>query len=990
MPNIINYCFALIASFILLEQQTALAQDKVDNQDQALNDIIEAEKVDVGLALNSDISKRINSDPVTDKLVAPNIWDFLAYFSADNAGEMSFDEIDEEIIVEKEKTTAKLIKKSERHQAYNRLAELYFIRFKSLFHEKLGEFREKQNIWLGYARTSKRPFFFINKEKMHLDVAYEAQRKAFFRFPQRPPLDFGLYNYSFLIQLTNRDNATGFLQKLFKLYPYYEKYEEAELLFAEIYFNLRKLKDAYKIYKKLSDSSNNKIRRFAMYRLAWLFLLQKNSGDKKKEAILLFNEVVLSSRIKDLSSAQYLKVEAVNDLIRLYSRMRTNEDANEFFSLIKEKEAYWKVLERKAFKYLKADRTRDAILEYEAIVKETKVRASNPFTYKNLLKLYYKVRNLEGISSTARTMANEFLKPSPWALENPKMVEKVKPYVTALLSEFAHRLYKIALKNDQAIPPAIDLLQTYLTYAPDAKDSVKARTQLANLQVKTESHEQAALNYQAAAIATKKRKLGQNALVQMKLASDKNDLKPALRHPINPPQTMPNIVKVYTDFAPQHFEIFKRELDHYFFAAQSLFDWGYYKKSAIHFSKILAAAKNNISLKQQSSAFLVMALYYSKQFPQVYKFVDVYMGYKKKDNKVTATIAQFHQMSAFAHAAALAKNAKTQQAIQVLTKFTNTHPKHSFAAKSLFLGYRYGKKAGLVNEYLNTGLSLIKSYPRSEYYRAVALEVGDSLMRSLQYEKAGLLFAEFIRRFPSDSKAEHVLLKGANSFYALGSLSRAIKMYTRFAERFPQSNQAAECELRAATALSELGKTAGAILRLQNLVQGRVKASIEQQLIAKAKLAANGKYNVTNLVTELKHINNPPTEALENVGLILLRDFMVEADKLSPKTVTTTFIKTMKSSYQNIKLLNHAPTTGNASFIFAETLEELLEVKAKELSKKDKLALEKLRKTYINNAKELSSTTLSKLSLDLLKSLNKTNHIPKMVTPNPNLGNFSL
>ncbi len=311
------------------------------------------------------------------------------------------------------------------------------------------------------------------------NAAIDMYNQIITEYPKYPDRDH-IYFYlaGSLWDLRRFKEALKVYRRLIKEYPNSKYVPDAYLGFGEYYFDNAKLDKALMAYKKVAEYKEAEIYPYALYKQGWCYY-NLHEWDKAKE---MFQSVVYLYDIETEVTGKKIEIrkEALNDFTLTYSHHGSASAAPRVFKRLAPKEAHT-LLINLAGMYFADGQDKKAILLYNYLIKKEKCSAEVPFYQGRVVDCASRVGNKRYTVREVRKLIDLF-KDVKKCIQNPSVKEKERLKEARELAEVTLRKlssiwYKEAkeTKQKETFEYAGEMFGDYLHLFPNSPDAYDMR-----------------------------------------------------------------------------------------------------------------------------------------------------------------------------------------------------------------------------------------------------------------------------------------------------------------------------------------------------------------------------------------------------------------------------------------------------------------------------------------------------------------------------------
>ena len=850
-------------------------------------------------------SKRTNNDVVSGRLIEPGPWEFFIYHTMDLAGsidlgsaESTIEELGQQVSDGGEAKDADVL---------DSFANANLNKFIVTYHEKRKEFEKSFTGWLNSGKNGERPVFKLGDEKSYLQKALSSFRHLIFDFPKDKHSADLYFKLSLILSLSRNDNTRIYLQKIFKVYPKSELKDLALLLLANHFFEKQKFKEAFKTYRKLFRSPDNKVRLYAKYMSSWIYYLK----NKKKKNLFAkkLTEVVRIGLIQgDSMYGSYIIDESLSDLVKIWDQPGFIEQAGSFFNRVQKPQYYLMTLERVGNRQIKEKKFQQASNIFQKIITTSAIKSNNPQIHETILKLAKVQKKSAMIVNIFKQMEKLYLQDSPWTMANKDHVDSAKKLMENSIKSYAVYLNKlIEKKSKRTILYPIELLEMYLKWFGESPVALKMRLKLAQLQSMIGMHMQAGTNFKKISDQTdEKSELKYNsfkiALSEIKKAVwNQKTIKPGEEPPLAAPALIPNQVKMFVDLLEEYRKKYnenEHDIAMQAILAEIYYDYGHYKLSEEVWKGIVS---NKIKGKLSEVSIIKLLNFYhlTRNWSELlsYGFAQHEANSINDKKMKDLLLVRLHEATLESGKQKTAEG-KLDEAIASFLKYQKSFP--AGKDSDLFLQNSFlltGKKKDVVGQ-IGLGNLFVKTYPNSKYLDGLLIELAGIHERLLDLDLAAVTLTFFVSKFPKDTRVPDSVWKTAEYFKATDNIDKSTAVYFNFIKNYPASPKINDAYTKLFELLRETKNTKLLTGLAAKYLSERHKKTAGLTALSKVYVGISKNQPVPSLVSMIA----PLPEADKNDAAEVLSDYLM----INLKAMVQTEISRELDFSQDIKKLSAA------------------------------------------------------------------------------------
>lgn len=795
------------------------------------------------------------------KNAAPTQEDHAAYFStletATPEKMKQADKLRQKTISSVEKLLKdKKTNKVRAFELYLRLGELHAERSDFLRSVEVEEWEAKHDEWKKNGMKGKEPQLDTKDSQAELLKSTSAFRTLVTTYPNDNRTDAALFSLAKTLGRMGNENAVLYFNQLIKNHPNSRFIPSAYLALGEYYFDQHNIPMAMQNYKAAMKFKDDRVYPYAVYKLGWSHFNsavkdEKQYAENTEKALAAFKLVVRLTETKNQEFGRMnLKQEAIKDLVMVWAETERIQEAWEYFSRRNEKEAFYDVLERLGNIYVEQGKNKNAVDIFTRLLREAPTRPNNPNIYVKLVKINDEEGNIEGVVENLTAMNRLYAKNSTWTTSNAKDAETVKS-ATETTERNTHRYGALfhsrgqKQKKDDYLKASAKIYQLYLASFPKNENVYEIRYYLADILYYFKQFEEASAEYTK--VANERPKDGKylkdsalNAVVAI------NDLDGAQKYaklppagkvekPIELPRVKEKLVAVIDNFVRL---LPKDPAGHpmRFTAAQTYFEYGHYEEAIKRFEKI----GYEIPETKQGKLAIKIILTYHAEKKNWNAVVTSSRRYLQSEKLVAGglkeTITDALKNGVFQRALELEKEKQHDKAAQMFLAYQKEFSDDKNSDRALFNASLNFYKIAKVDEALDAGNLLLKTYPKSELIPNVALNMAQTYESLADFENAAKYYRDFATRYPDDKNASGALYNAATLFKGLNKFDASEKLYERFIASYPK-HEAYPDALKELAMLNERKKNFDQAVRYWDRYAQAAASDVDQSLHAKAKVA---------------------------------------------------------------------------------------------------------------------------------------------------------
>lgn len=242
-------------------------------------------------------------------------------------------------------------------------------------------------------------------------------------YPAYDRKDEVLFNLAYnLYETGKRDGAVKRYEELLKGYPGSKFVPDTYVQLGNHYFEVANvLEKAKTYYEKAFNSNNQKIKSYALYKLAWC---DYNAGEIEKGLGKLQQTVDLSE--KQGKEGNLLKNEALNDSIRMFTELNRADDAIAYYTKHAGKKKRINLIGKLAYSLQGAGHHDNSIKSFRYLLNDNPLAEAAPDFQQAIIKSYEGLRQRENVKTEVKKLAALYRPGSTWWKANESKKEVLR------------------------------------------------------------------------------------------------------------------------------------------------------------------------------------------------------------------------------------------------------------------------------------------------------------------------------------------------------------------------------------------------------------------------------------------------------------------------------------------------------------------------------------------------------------------------------------
>ena len=693
---------------------------------------------------------------------------------------------------------------------YN-LAEKYWQRSRSYFHRAIetqdecylledeGQEEEARRCWFRKEDQE------LESERLRDDAIQEYARviREFPDFEHRDTVYFQL-GTNFMEQGED-ENGLEIFRRLLAEYPNTPYQPQVLLYFGDYYFENEQMFDALDAYQKVVEFDDSPVYQYARYKLGWTYFNIDNN-QRALEEFLRVHE--LASRADEGTAERAMLNQVRNDIVRVYSRIGSPDQALGFFQdLAPEREDWLALMERLALFYGNEAQYQDSNYIYNTLIEV------NGDSYKVLDYQYEIVRNTTTISSYSEDALQDIARmillvqaaDEGAFTQDEDEAERLRARVKEASSNWARTYHREAqrTRNENLFVMAHHLYNGYLQTFTEADDRYDMSFFHAELLFELQQWEEAALAYERTLEIDPEGEYTEEivlatmvSLLEVVDASEERaeldaDFEDGEEGEIPEPQELPEeqqrvmtAAKNYMQYAPDGDDI----VDVMYIKARTYYDYDHLERAGEIF-EIIAFDHSDHDYAEVSANLHLDCLIRLRDYTTLADTVEKYLEKQPVgDPEFQADLREMNMAIRYNICVDLDEEERWEEAAHCYVEYIQDFPDSEQRDMALYNAALDFERIYQIEAAIHMRRMLLEEHPDSEYAPETLYNLGGNFHAWAIYGQASQYYELYVAHFPEEDNAEEALRNAATFRQGLEEYDRAIENYEKYIELFGDDN----------------------------------------------------------------------------------------------------------------------------------------------------------------------------------------------------------
>ncbi len=368
------------------------------------------------------------------------------------------------------------------------LSELWWEKSKFVYFQEMSNFdAEYEKYMADEAKGSKgltEPKLSNRQSDLYRQQAINLYQQILQEYPTYQRKDEVLFNLAYnMYELGKKTEAVAHYWDLIRQYPDSKFVPDAYVQLGEHFFNSNDLDRARKSYEKALGYNIPQIYAFALYKLAWC---DYNAGnydvalDKFRKVVTYQEEGMNTGGKGDKKDKVQLKNEAMNDMILSFVALNQVDDAQKYYLQHASRKKAHRLMAKLGNTYFDSGKWDPSVRTYKIIIEDDANDAENPSYQANIVKAYEGQRLRQNVRDELKRLVDTYRPGTAWAQANS--LNKVALANAYDLSESSMRElvtdYHAEAQKTKSVATyrlARDIYKEYLENFPESENAYSLR-----------------------------------------------------------------------------------------------------------------------------------------------------------------------------------------------------------------------------------------------------------------------------------------------------------------------------------------------------------------------------------------------------------------------------------------------------------------------------------------------------------------------------------
>lgn len=327
----------------------------------------------------------------------------------------------DEAIAQLKKIIPKISNPAQKADLYFQLAELWWEKSKYVYFLEMEKWDESYEEWIQATNAGEElpePKANHRESELYRSETIKLYETILDKFDNYERNDEVLFNLAYNMYETERKKeGVGLYWDLIKKYPSSRFVPDAYLQMGEHFFTTNQVFKAKKAYQKAFDTGDERVKVFAMYKLAWC---DYNLGEYES-ALNRFKAVVTDSEKKERMGAAggriQLKREALRDMVLTFHQLDMVEPAIEYYQEHARKDV-GKWVGKLAQVYFNNGKNEEAIQSYRWLIQSDPYAPNAPGYQSNIVRAYANLQERQTVLREMSRLVEVYGPDGPWGNAN--------------------------------------------------------------------------------------------------------------------------------------------------------------------------------------------------------------------------------------------------------------------------------------------------------------------------------------------------------------------------------------------------------------------------------------------------------------------------------------------------------------------------------------------------------------------------------------------
>lgn len=755
----------------------------------------------------------------------PSVEDFTMFFSKQLVGQDGETDSSSLSIEERQKTILSintLLQKgsseTETVLLQRKLALAYLEQHQALRKQSNEKYKAAYKQWNASGHKTEEPQLVY--DNTDITNAANTFRDIVNKSPKHLVRDEDMFNLVLSLARIGSESAPNYYKMMFQRFPESKYALYTKIVLADYYLKKGDYSSALGLYKEVSEKKDSPTCAYAFYKMGWAhFALravekekEKKDSNAQKSIIALKLAGKLVEKEEKYQGAFNLKEETLKDLSHFWAVFRDVDTAKQYFEQEKQREYFFKTLEKLAQIYGEEGNYQKGVAIIEQLIREDPVNLENPRRYLSLIQ-YREASGLDPsfVASDLERMKTLFIGQTTWTKANIEKQEKIKEAEELLeqaLSGYVAAYHQEGVAGKKPyLAAAVKIYELFLSTFPKSDKSYDFRYYMADLLVLLRRLDEAATHYFL--VSQEQPKTGKhlkdaafNAIACMNEIVNTTQFPEtpppySLNSPLEIPPVKQKFIKMMDNFItllPQD----EQTINMRYFAAETLFQYGHFN------AEINAKVQNmpevgsitryrDLIFKSPSSEQAVASIQQLFEYYKARKMFlegvtlakDIFKAKLAIGKEATQYVTAMYQFTLYQLAVSLSQQKKFRDAGERFLEYQTLFPTDESASLALSKSFENFLSAGALDRGIVAASLLLRDYPTSPYKPDALLFLASANEKITNFAIAAQKYGEFANSYPRDPRTPDTLAHSARLSRAVQKNDLAMTTFSTLITNYP-------------------------------------------------------------------------------------------------------------------------------------------------------------------------------------------------------------
>jgi tetratricopeptide (TPR) repeat protein len=306
------------------------------------------------------------------------------------------------------------------------LSELWWEKSKFVYFEEMQTFDAEYEKYLAEeakgVKGLSEPKISNRQSDLYRQQAINLYQQILQEYPTYQRKDEVLFNLAYnMYELGKKKDAVAHYWDLIRQYPDSKFVPDAYVQLGEHFFNSNDLERARKAYEKALEYNIPQIYAFALYKLAWCDYNAGNYNEalEKFRKVVTYQEEGMNAASKgDKKDKVQLKNEAMNDMILSFVALNQVDEAQKYYLQHASRKKAHRLMAKLGNTYFDAGKWDPSVRTYKIIIEDDPNDAENPSYQANIVKAYEGQRLRQNVREELKRLVDVYKPGTAWAQAN--------------------------------------------------------------------------------------------------------------------------------------------------------------------------------------------------------------------------------------------------------------------------------------------------------------------------------------------------------------------------------------------------------------------------------------------------------------------------------------------------------------------------------------------------------------------------------------------